>query len=329
MFDYGVSVLKCLIMHILFIDALPPNTLEQTLKNNGFEVSYFEGKDKTLLFQSLHRYDGLVIRSKFVIDRDFLDHAPNLKFIARAGAGMENIDVKAAKERGIQCLHSPEGNRDAVAEQAIGMLLMLFNRLRTADQEVREGIWRRFENMGTEIMAKTIGIIGYGNTGSRMARKLAGFDANILIYDKYKSDFGSDLYKEASLEEIYRQADILSLHIPLTDETKGWINDSFIHQFHKPFYLINTSRGQIVQTDALVRALQEGKILGACLDVIEYESYNFDNPSAFHSIPAYQYLLSSDKVIMSPHIAGWTHEAFAKMNTILAEKIIRYTESLS
>lgn len=311
-------------MNILFIDTLPPYTLESRFIQAGFHVFHFTGSDKHELFQTLNKYDGIVIRSKFVIDAEFLDYAPNLKFIARAGAGMENIDVIEAEKRGIRCFHSPEGNRDAVAEHAIGMLLMLFNRLHIADAEVRKGKWQRFENMGREIMGKTVGIIGYGNTGSSMAKKLLGFDARILVYDKYKYGFGNEYIVESSIEDLYREADILSLHIPLNAETQGWVNDSFIQSFSKPIYLINTSRGPIVQTGALSRGIQNGQILGACLDVIEYESHKFDSPSSHQHHPDYLFLISSEKVVMSPHIAGWTHESFAKMNEILAEKIFRF-----
>ena len=249
-------------------------------------------------------------------------NADKLKFIARAGAGMENIDVAYAESKGIKCLHAPEGNKDAVAEQTIGMLLGLFNNLFKANKEVREGKWIREGNRGVELMGKTVGIIGYGNMGSAFAERLKGFGANVLVYDKYKKGFGTDFIKETSLEEIFKNADVLSLHTPLTAETNYLINDSFINKFSKNIYIINTARGKCLNTSDLVKNLKSGKVLGTCLDVLEYEMVSFEALDTKQLPEAFQYLIQSDKVVLSPHIAGWTNESNEKIARVLAEKIL-------
>jgi D-3-phosphoglycerate dehydrogenase len=314
-------------MHVLFVDTVHEE-LEKQLVSNGFTSQHYLGKSKEELIPLLKNADGIVIRSKVRIDEDLLSCASRLKFIARAGAGMENIDLQAAEKRGIICFNSPEGNRDAVAEQAIGMLLMLMCNIKRADQEVRKGIWKRAENRGEEIMGKTIGIIGYGNTGQAFAKKLSGFDANILVYDKYKSGFTDSYIDEVGIETIYKETDILSLHIPLSDETLYMVNDNFISSFNKPFYFINTSRGKNVYTPSLVRALQTGKIKGACIDVLEYESVSFETINQSTLPDDFKYLIESDKVILTPHIAGWTHESNIKMSKVLAQKILEWKSSI-
>jgi D-3-phosphoglycerate dehydrogenase len=308
-------------MKVLFIDTVH-SALEEKLIEHGYQVEHYTGWSREECLSLLPQVQGIVIRSKFKIDAEFLNHAPQLKFIARAGAGMENIDVMEAERRGVVCIHSPEGNRDAVGEHAIGMLLMLLNHLKRADLEVRQGIWKRAENRGTEIMGKTIGVIGYGNTGSRFVKKLMGFDARILVYDKYKKHFAESWFEETTLEHIFQEADILSLHVPLTEETYYLVNEEFIHRFKKPFVLINTSRGKVVKTVALVKAMQSGKITGACLDVLEYESVSFEKLDQEQLPDDFKYLLQAENVILTPHIAGWTHESNRKMSEILAEKII-------
>ena len=235
---------------------------------------------------------------------------------------MENIDVAYAESKGIKCLCAPEGNRDAVAEQALGMLLGLFNNLFGANKEVREGKWIREGNRGVELMGKTVGIIGYGNMGSAFAERLKGFGVNVLVYDKFKKGFETDFIKESSLEDIFKNADILSLHTPLTDETNYLINDSFIHKFSKNIYIINTARGKCLNTSDLVKNLKSGKVLGACLDVLEYEMVSFEALNTNELPEAFQYLIKSDNVVLSPHIAGWTHESNQKIARILAEKIL-------
>lgn len=305
---------------ILFIDSNHPR-MHEILREKGFICDLFYDKSNEELKELIPQYEGIVIRSKFRITKEIIDGATNLKCIARAGAGMENIDVVAARAKNIACIHAPEGNKDAVAEQAIGMLLMLFNNLKKADAEVRTGKWFREQNRGQEIGGKTIGIIGYGNTGSSFAKKLGGFDAEILVYDKYKKGFGNEYIKEASMEEIFEKADILSLHIPLTEETNYLVNDAFLKKFKKNIYIINTSRGKCLNTADLARNMQSGKVLGACLDVLEYEAVSFESVD-FEKLPEpMQYLISSDKTVLTPHIAGWTHESNVKIAEVLAEKI--------
>jgi D-3-phosphoglycerate dehydrogenase len=311
-------------LKILLIDTIHP-IFNKLVEEKGFFCEDGTSWSLEKIKKTIHEFKGIVIRSRFKIDEEFLSTADNLKFIARAGSGMENIDVKAAASKGIVCINSPEGNRDAVGEHAIGMLLSLFNKLNKADSEVRKGIWLREENRGVELNGKTVGIIGFGNTGSSFAKKLSGFEVNILAYDKYitidKSKF--PFVKQVSLEKIFEETDILSMHVPLSDETKNFVNDNLINHFKKDFYLINTSRGKIVNTADFVKNLKSGKIKGACLDVLEYESVSFENFSFKEYPEPTQYLVSSENVILSPHIAGWTYESNEKMAKILAQKIIK------
>jgi len=306
---------------ILCIDS-NHNVLHETLMQRGFECDLFWNKSKEELLYLIPNYDGLVIRSKFKITKDIIDSAPNLKCIGRVGAGMENIDVDYAQSKGIVCVSAPEGNRDAVGEHALGMLLMLMNNLKRADNEVRNGIWKRAENRGTEISGKTVGIIGYGNMGSAFAKRLQGFDCTILAHDTYKTNFGNDFVKEASLKEIYKEADIVSIHLPLTKETDYYINDAFISSFKKNIYVINTARGNCLNTADLVNHIKSGKVLGACLDVLEYESVSFENMIKTALPEPMLYLLKCENVILTPHIAGWTYESNYKMSKIIAEKMI-------
>jgi len=296
--------------------------LHETLREAGFSCDLFWDKPKEELMALVPQYDGLVIRSKFKITKDIIDSAPRLKCIGRVGAGMENIDVAYAQSKGIVCVHAPEGNRDAVAEHAMGMLLALLTNLKRADNEVRHGIWKRAENRGYELKNKTVGIIGYGYMGAAFAQRLTGFGCRILAHDKYKSGFGTAQVEEASLQQVFEQADVLSLHLPLSAETQHYVNDAFIRAFRKDIYIINTARGQCLDTAALVAHLESGKVKGACLDVLEYESTSFETLAA-SALPApMQYLIESDKVLLSPHIAGWTHESNYKMSRIIAEKMI-------
>jgi D-3-phosphoglycerate dehydrogenase len=308
-------------MKILFIDSNHPS-LHELLEKAGHTCDLNYAWTNEEIEKNIHLYDGIVIRSRIRITRELIDKATKLKFIARAGAGMENIDVAYAESKGIKCIHGPEGNRDAVAEQAIGMLLGLFNNLFRANQEVREGKWIREGNRGVELMGKTIGIIGYGNMGSAFAERLKGFGVKVLAYDKYKKNFGNDLVKESTLNDLYENTDVLSLHVPLTDETNYMINDVFIGNFKKDIYIINTARGKCVRTDDLVKNLRTGKVKGACLDVLEYEMTSFEGLDMKQLPQAFQYLVNSDKVVLSPHIAGWTLESNEKIAKVLAEKIL-------
>jgi D-3-phosphoglycerate dehydrogenase len=309
-------------MRILFIDSNHP-VLHETLINAGHtcDLHYHWSKDE--ISDNIHLYDGIVIRSRIKLTKELIDKATKLKFIARAGAGMENIDVPYAESKGIACIHAPEGNKDAVAEHAIGMLLSLFNNLCRANIQVREGKWIREGNRGVELMGKTVGIIGYGNMGAAFAERLKGFGVNVLVYDKYKKNFGTDTIIETSLEQLFQEADVVSLHTPLTDETKYLINDAFINHFKKNIYIINTARGKCLNTSELVKNLNSGKVLGACIDVLEFEAVSFENIDATSTPEAFKQLIESDKVILSSHIAGWTHESNEKIAKVLAEKILQ------
>ena len=304
-------------MRILFIDTVHP-ILKQALEKRSHICDTAYDKSKTEIQQIIHNYQGIVIRSRFKIDKEFIDAATNLKFIARAGSGLDNIDVNYAKERNITCYNAAEGNRQAVAEHALGMLLSLFNNLKNSDTEVREGKWSREENRGIELAGKTVGIIGYGNNGSAFTEILKGFGVSIITYDKYLNDYPN----KSTMESIYKEADILSLHVPLTEETTYLVNEDFIRKFEKEIYLINTSRGKCVNTKHLVSALENGTIKGACLDVLEYEKTSFEQLSASGFTDDMQYIIESKKTILSPHVAGWTIESNIKIAEVLLQKII-------
>jgi D-3-phosphoglycerate dehydrogenase / 2-oxoglutarate reductase len=306
---------------ILFLDSNHPVMIE-TLRSNGFECDEDYTSSKEEVMQKLHGYHGVVIRSRFKLDKVFLDAGTQLRCVGRAGAGMENIDVEYAASKGITCVHAPEGNRIAVGEHALGMLLSLMNNFRKSDNEVRNGIWKREENRGTELTGKTVAIIGYGNMGSAFAKVLAGFDVTVLAYDKYKSGFSSGYILESSLENIFENADVLSIHVPLTDETQMMVNDAFLRAFRKPIWLINTSRGKVVQTSAVVSALESGKLQGAAMDVLEYESVSFEQLDADELPEPFQRLRRLDNVMITPHIAGWTHESHIKIGQVIAKKMI-------
>ncbi len=309
-------------MKVLFIDSTQP-ILKDRLEKAGFDCDYLPDLPVDEIIKIINKYEGIIIRSRIKLDKEILDRAVNLKFIGRVGAGMENIDVVYAESKGIKCYNSPEGNRDAVGEHALGMLLALFNNLCIANMEVRRGIWQREANRGLEIKGKTIGIIGYGNMGSAFAQRLKGFEAKVIAYDKYKTGFGSDFGSEVQLDAIFKESDVLSLHVPLTKETEFMINSGFLAKFKKPIYLINTARGKVVKTRDLVSALKTGKVLGAALDVLEYEQSSFEEIHQQKSNPDFKYLIQSNKVVLSPHIAGWTHESNIKLATYLTDKIIK------
>lgn len=309
-------------MKVLFIDDTHP-ALRNGLEANGIECDYNENYTSEEIHAIVNEYDGLVVRSKFIIDKPLLEKAAKLKFIARVGAGMENIDVEFAESKGIQCINSPEGNRDAVGEHALGMLLCLMNNICRADREVRQGSWIREGNRGYELGGKTVGIIGFGNMGSAFAQRLKGFEVRVLAYDKYKENYGTEFVEAAnSLEDLFENADVISLHLPLTDETKYLVDEAFLSKFKKNIYLINTARGKVVKTDALVAALKSGKVIGAAIDVLEYEKASFADLKASELPEAFDYLSKSDRVVLTPHIAGWTFESNEKMATVLLEKII-------
>ncbi|MEP5255834.1 MAG: 2-hydroxyacid dehydrogenase [Winogradskyella arenosi] len=307
-------------MNILHIDANHPLLIEQ-LDALGFTNHTDYKASKSEIEAKIANYDGIIIRSRFSIDQQFIDAASHLKFIGRVGAGLENIDTAYAESKGIYLISAPEGNRNAVGEHTLGMLLSLFNKLNKADKEVRQGQWLREENRGLELDGKTVGLIGYGNMGKAFAKKLRGFDVEVLCYD-LKANVGDANAKQVLLEELKAKADVLSLHIPQTVLTLNMVNSEFINGFKKPFWLLNTARGKSVVTKDLVAALESGKILGAGLDVLEYEKSSFENLFTSTQMPeAFQYLIASEKVLLSPHVAGWTIESNIKLSQTIVDKI--------
>jgi len=309
-------------MKILHLDSNHELLINQ-LNDLGHTNDEDFSSSKEVIEAKMHQYDGFIIRSRFTIDKQFLDKATNLKFIGRVGAGLENIDCAYAQEKGVYLISAPEGNRNAVAEHSLGMLLSLFNKLNKADKEVREGKWLREENRGVELDGKTIGLIGYGNMGKAFAKKLRGFDVKVLCYDII-ANLGDENCKQVSLDELQANADVLSIHTPETSLTLNMVNGKFINQFKKPFWLINTARGKSVVTKDLVEALQKGKVLGAGLDVLEYEKKSFENLFSKNEVSeAFKYLINSKQVILSPHVAGWTIESKEKLAQTMVEKIQR------
>lgn len=306
---------------ILHLDSNHP-LLWQQLEDAGFQNEEDFTSTKEEVEAKIQNYQGIVIRSRFKIDKPFLDKATNLQFIARVGAGLESIDCDYAIAKGIQLIAAPEGNRNAVGEHTLGMLLSLMNKLNRADKLVREGKWIREGNRGYELENKTIGIIGYGNMGKSFAKKLQGFDVEVLCYD-IQENVGDTNATQVSLQELQERADVLSLHIPWTPETDKMVNVNFINSFAKPFWFLNTSRGNNVVTADVVTALKSGKILGAGLDVLEYEKLSFENLFINSDKPeAFQYLLEAENVLLTPHIAGWTFESHEKLAQTIVDKII-------
>jgi D-3-phosphoglycerate dehydrogenase len=306
---------------ILSIDSTN-SILQENIIKAGFDFSYFPSYEREDLLQQIHNYDCLIVRSKILIDKEIIDKGVRLRCIARVGSGMDAIDTQYAQKKGIICLNSPEGNRDAVGEHAVGLLLSLFNKINFADHEVRDGLWQREANRGLEIKGKTIGIIGYGNMGQAFAQRLSGFDATVLAYDKYKIDYGNMCASAVDLETIFEQTDVLSLHVPLTQETEFMVNNSFISNFKKPFYLLNTSRGKVVKLSELVLAMQSRKILGAALDVLEYEAFSNELCEQKDMPLELKKLFLLKNTVFTPHVAGWTLESDYKLADILSQKII-------
>ena len=311
-------------MRVFFIDTIHPY-LWDALTADGHECIDVTSLTKRQVMDQLGGVHGAVIRSRFLLDKDFLDHGVDLRFIARSGAGMENIDVPYATAKGIHCLNSPEGNRDAVAEHALGMLLTLFNNLSRADREVRQGLWNRELNRGVELSGKTVGIIGYGNMGAAFAKRLTGLDCEVLAYDPYLEKLPNTFAKKVELKELFSKADVVSLHIPLTEQTEYFVDLKFLQSFDKPIWLINTARGKCLRIADLISALKSGKVRGACLDVLEFEDLTFEKfdirNSAFSESEDWNYLIKSDNIVFSPHIAGWTIESHLKLSSVLYDKI--------
>lgn len=300
---------------ILIVDNLHPAFKEQA-KLLGYDVDDRPLISREDTLEIIKEYTGIAVRTKFRIDQEIFDAATNLEFVARAGAGLDNIDEAIAKQKNIQLLNAPEGNMDAVGEHAVGLLLSLMNNFRNADQQIRNGKWDRDGNRGYELKGKTVGIVGYGFMGKSFAKKLKGFEVNVIAYDKYKTGFTDEFAREVSMEEIVRQSDVLSLHIPLTKETRQMVNEEYLFHFRKPIFFINTARGEVVNTTALLSALKEGKIIGAGLDVLEAEKFPLLGLQDW-----YADIVASENVILTPHVAGWTFDSYRKISEVLAEKL--------
>ncbi len=308
-------------MKILHLDTNHPLLLEQ-LNEAGFQNEENYSDSKAEIEKIIHRYDGIVIRSRFKIDACFMDAATELKFIARVGAGLESIDEDYARKKGIELISAPEGNRNAVGEHTLGMLLSLFNNLHKADDEVKAGQWNREGNRGVELEGKTVGIIGYGNMGKAFAKKLKGFNCTVFCHD-IKDNVGNKNATQVSLKTLQEMSDVLSLHTPWTPLTDKMINTEFINAFKKPFWFLNTARGRCVVTSDLVSALKSGKILGAGLDVLEYEKLSFESLFSSEEVPkALNELIELDNVILTPHVAGWTTESKRKLAQTIVDKIL-------
>lgn len=302
-------------MKILIADKLHPVFKERAIRM-GYHVDDRPDISREETLNIIADYDGIAIRTKFPMNRELIAAGEQLKFIARAGAGMDNIDVEAAREYNIHCINAPEGNRDAVGEHAVGMLLSLMNNLRKADGQVRSRIWDREGNRGTELRGKTVAIIGYGFMGSAFAEKLLGFGVNIIAYDKYKTGFGSEWVREVSMEEVVKQADVLSLHLPLTRETRQLVDDEYLLHFKKPIVFLNTARGELVNTRSLLTALNDGKVSAAGLDVLEVEKFPLLAETTW-----FEELIAEERLLLSPHVGGWTFESYRKISEVLAEKL--------
>jgi len=301
--------------NILIVDDIHPVFIEQA-EALGYTCDYRPLIRANEAFEIIGDYAGLVIRSKFNVDRSVIDAGTNLRFVCRAGAGMDNIDEGYAAEKNITLINAPEGNMDAVGEHAVGLLLALMNNFRNADAEIRNGSWLREANRGYELKGKTVGIIGYGFMGRSFARKLSGFQVDVIAYDKYKTGFSDQYAREVSMEEIVKSSDVLSIHVPLTNETNGLVNEEYLFHFKKPIFFINTSRGKTAKVSAVLSAIKQGKILGAGLDVLEVEKFPVLTDQEW-----YEELKQSGKVILTPHVAGWTFDSYRKISEVMAGKL--------
>lgn len=308
-------------MKILHVDINHPLIIEQ-FNELGFQNEEDYTSTKAEIESKIHNYDGLIIRSRFSIDAEFLDKATNLKFIGRLGAGLENIDVRYARTKDIFLAAAPEGNRNAVGEHTLGMLLSLFNKLNIADDQIRNGKWDREGNRGLELEEKVIGIIGYGNMGKAFAKKLKGFDVDEVICYDIEGGVEDENARQVGIMELHQRTDVLSLHVPQTEKTIGMINSEFINKFHNPFWILNTARGKCINTTDLVVAIKSGRILGAGLDVLEYEKSSFEDMFTDKKLPeAFQYLIKAENVLLTPHVAGWTVESKIKLAQTVVDKI--------
>lgn len=288
------------------------------LEKEGFQVTYSPDITRAQLLDQIGNYEGLIIRSKTPMDRELLEKATRLQFIGRAGAGLDQLDLDYLKERGVQLFHAAKGNRDAVAEHAVGGILALFNHLAQSDQQVRKGVWDREGNRGEELMGKTVGIFGFGNMGKAFSKRLKGFGVQVLAYDKYKKGFGSKRVQEVSWDDVKKEADLLSIHVPLTEETRDFFTIEELRTFSKPFWLINTARGEVIRLETLNQALDEGILKGVVLDVLENEKFQRFTPAQKEQ---FDRLAQRENVLFSPHVAGWTVESYVKINLVLLKQI--------
>lgn len=307
---------------VFFLDTVHPILSERLTQEGEYECIEAHDWTREQCKTQLKDAYGLVIRSRFTLDESFLQFIPDLHFIARSGAGMENIDVSYCEKRGIQLFNAPEGNRNAVGEHALGMLLSMMNKIHTANRDVKNGIWDREGNRGVELDGKTVGIIGFGNNGKAFANKLRGFDITLLAYDKYKTGFGDDFVIEATLEALLRKSDVISFHIPQNEETIYFADQEFFDALGKPVYLLNLSRGKIVETKSLIDSILKGTIIAAGLDVNEFEKKSFEEFFDGSDNEELKFLLESDKVLLTPHVGGWTTESYYKLSSVLADKIL-------
>ncbi len=304
--------------NVLIIDDMH-SSITSLLKDAGFIPDYRPEIKKGEVYQIIHQYEGLIVRSKMKVDKELIDRAVNLKFVGRAGAGVDNVDYQYLDQKGIRLVNAPEGNRDALAEHAMGMLLTLFNRINTADQEVRQGIWRREENRGWEIMGHTIGIFGFGYMGEAFAKRLRGFECNVIAYDGYKSGFSNEYVTQVDLETFMKETEILSIHVPLTSETKYMFDNAFFGQFQSLKVLLNTSRGEVVKLSAVNNLLDSGRLVCAGLDVLENEK--LDRLSDEQQTE-FEKLIKRDNVLLTPHVGGWSYESYRKINIVLVKKLV-------
>lgn len=307
---------------VFFLDTVHPILSERLIQSGEYECIEAHNWTRKQCETQLSDAHGIVIRSRFTLDESFIRFTPNLQFIARSGAGMENIDVSYCEKRGIRLYNAPEGNRNAVAEHALGMLLSMMNKIHTANRDVKQGIWDREGNRGVELDGKTVGIIGFGNNGKAFAKKLRGFDITLLAYDKYKTGFGDDFVIEATLEAVLRKSDVISFHIPQNEETIHFADQEFFDGLGKPIYLLNLSRGKIVETNSLIRSIQNGTTKAAGLDVNEFEKKSFENFFEDSDNDQLNFLLESDRILITPHVGGWTEESYYKLSSVLADKIL-------
>lgn len=306
-------------MKVLIVDQMHESILG-LLEKHGFELTYVPKITRAAIFEQIPSYEGIIIRSKTPLDRELLERATRLQFIGRAGAGLDQLDLAYLKERGVALFHAAKGNRDAVAEHALGGLLALFNHLPLADQQVRKGIWDREGNRGIELKGKTVGVFGYGNMGKAFAKRLKGFGVKVLAYDKYKKDFGNKWVQEVSWETLKKEADVLSIHVPLTAETRDFFTLEELKSFSKPFWLINTARGEVIRMETLNQALDQGILKGVVLDVLENEK--FERFSSEQKLQ-FELLAKRENVLFSPHVAGWTVESYQKINEVLVKQILQ------